>query len=125
QELDLPFKIGNYDKNVFKKCLEELIQGDLILPKTKREAILTKKESALSNLIEINLIMMNIRRDDTKFSVRNDKHCLLNKLEDIIKNNIEINDPFQVQNIDLNCCNEKAKGLDVMECLFDFLVENR
>jgi len=126
QFLDLPFKIGDFKLKDFEDCLKNLTSLSFDIPRgERRTAALTKKLSCLSTLIEMNLIRYSIDDVASRFLIRSDENSLLNNFYEIIKDNTVINQDFDVTNIELDCCKENSKGIEIIEFFLDFLVANR
>lgn len=126
QSLDIPLKIGDFKPKEFKKFLNDLLTLSYEIPLTeRRSAKLTKKLAAFSTLIEMHLIRYSIDSLSRKFSICSDENSLLNYFEEIVKENTVLNQEFDVFDIDLDCCIEESKGIEIIELLLDFLVSHR
>ena len=126
QFLDLPFKIGDFKLREFESYLKDLTSLSFDIPHgERRTAALTKKMSCFSTLIEMNLIRFSIDDVARRFSIRSDDNSLLSAFGEIVKDNTVINQSFDVTDIELECCKENSKGVEIIESFLDFLVANR
>ncbi len=125
QQLDLPFKIDNHTKDNLLNCLKDLINLPVIEIKT-RDTRDVGRMSSLKTLIEANLINFNISKDGIKFSIRNDSDSILTKFENIVKENTNEDQKFNVLDLKLKNCNRRlTASIPTIECFLELLKKNR